>query len=126
MTNLGTGEELEAFRTRCRAWLSDRLRLARTDSEIVWGEGSDDVSIFHALAPDDERALLARGLEWQREKYEAGFGALAIPERFGGAGLAEDFALAFRQEERRFELPANHEALRITVNLIAPTIAAVG
>lgn len=120
------GDGIEAFRARCREWLSDRLRLARTDADIVWGEGSDDVSIFHALSVDDERALLARGLDWQRQKYEAGFGALAVAERFGGAGLGEEFALAFRQEERRFEPPANHEALRITVNLIGPTIAAIG
>jgi alkylation response protein AidB-like acyl-CoA dehydrogenase len=121
-----SGEPLDEFRRRARAWLADRLKPLERDDEIVWGEGSDDVSIFHKLAPDEERELLDRGLEWQRAKFEAGFGAISIDERFGGAGLPAEYALAFRQEERRFRLPANHEALRITVNLIAPTISAVG
>ncbi len=113
------------FRAAVRAWLDARLEPQGT-STVVWGEGSDDVSILHALPHAEEAALLQRGLAWQKERWDAGYGAIAVPREYGGAGLTAEHARAYREEEDRFELPANHETLRVTMNLVGPTIAAVG
>ena len=46
---------------------------AATDLEQrPWGEGSDDLSVFHRLSFAQERALLDRAMAWQQEKYDAG------------------------------------------------------
>jgi alkylation response protein AidB-like acyl-CoA dehydrogenase len=92
----------------------------------VWGEGSDDVSVFHDLSFEAEKALLDRLREWQRTKFEAGYGALTWPEEFGGRGLTPEFEDAFVAEERAFDTGGAHELLSVTLHLIAPTIRLLG
>ncbi|MGE3621065.1 MAG: acyl-CoA dehydrogenase family protein [Acidimicrobiia bacterium] len=116
----------EGFRALCTAWLAERWPLRPAEESVTWGEGSDSVAVFHRLTTEEERALLDRALAWQAEKFAAGFGALAVPARFGGMDLPRAFERIFREEEARFAVPAGHEAMRITVNMLAPTILAVG
>ena len=118
--------DLDAYRVQCRMWLKRQAPRRSDDGVLRWGDGSDDVSVFHALAYDDELAHIQRGQAWQREKLEAGFGAIAWPERDGGAGLTELHDQAFREEEAAFEVPGSHELLRVTINLVAATIRAIG
>ena len=73
---------------RCRTWLADRWPPKADPGR--WGEGSDDVSVFHALSHDEELALIRRGMAWQAEKYAAGYGAIPWPEAYGGAGLTDE------------------------------------
>ncbi|MBY8857120.1 acyl-CoA dehydrogenase family protein [Nocardia sp. CA2R105] len=119
---------LREFRAQAREWLhANSTPLPRTDSaEAAWGTGSDDVSVFHNLSHDDERALLDRLRQWQRRKFEAGYGALEWPEEFGGRGLPPEFEEAFAEEERAFDTGGMHELLSVTVRLIAPTIRLLG
>jgi alkylation response protein AidB-like acyl-CoA dehydrogenase len=116
--------DFDAYAARCRAWLAERWP-PRAEARR-WGEGSDDVSVFHALSHDEELGLIRRGMAWQAEKYAAGYGAITWPQEYGGAGLTDGHARVFRSEEAAFAVPAGHEVLRITVNLAAPTINAVG
>ncbi|MFF0283627.1 acyl-CoA dehydrogenase family protein [Rhodococcus aetherivorans] len=119
---------LETFREQARAWLTESgLPRAGTDDGVpVWGSGSDDVSVFHNLSFEAERALLDRLREWQRTKYEAGYGALTWPEEFGGRALAPEFEDVFAAEERAFDAGGAHELLSVTLHLIAPTIRLLG
>jgi alkylation response protein AidB-like acyl-CoA dehydrogenase len=118
--------DLEKYRAQCRSWLGGQAP-PRTDEGVVrWGEGSDDVSVFHALSYDDELALIRRGQAWQKTKLDAGYGAITWPVDEGGAGLTELHAQVFREEESGFAVPGSHELLRVTINLIAATIRAVG
>ena len=116
--------DLDAYAARCRAWLADRWPPKPDPGR--WGEGPDDVSVFHALSHDEELALIRRGMAWQAWKYAAGYGAIPWPQSYGGAGLTDEHARVFRTEEAAFDVPAGHEVLRITINLVAPTIHAVG
>jgi alkylation response protein AidB-like acyl-CoA dehydrogenase len=120
---------LEEFRTAARDWL-DRSgvpqRNAAGDGAPVWGAGSDDVSVFHDLSFEAEKALLDRLREWQRTKFESGYGALTWPEEFGGRGLSPEFEDAFVAEERAFDTGGAHELLSVTLHLIAPTIRLLG
>ena len=118
--------DLDTYRVQCRAWLRSQAPPRSDDGVLRWGDGSDDVSVFHALSHDDERVHIERGQAWQQTKLEAGYGAIAWPESEGGAGLTELHAQTFREEEAAFDVPGSHELLRVTINLVAPTIRAVG
>ena len=101
---------------------------SRTTATAIqpWGVGSDDVSVFHALSFDDERALLERAMRWQQVKFDAGYGAITWPVECGGAALPAAYERAFAEEEAAFETPPGHETFSVTVQLIAPTINIIG
>ena len=78
--------------------------------------------MFHSLPHEAERALIAAAAAWQRRKFEAGYGAIAWPQDFGGAGLTQEHARVFTRAETSYPTPLDHELRRITVNLVAPTL----
>jgi alkylation response protein AidB-like acyl-CoA dehydrogenase len=119
------GPTVEEFVERARRWLEANAR-PRRPSGHGWGEGSDDVSVFHDLSTEEEERLLAQAMEWQRVKFDAGYGALTWPAEMGGAGLTEAHAVAFAALEQEFAVPPPHEAFSVTVHLVAPTIRAFG
>jgi len=116
---------VEEFAESARAWLSDRLEPAE-ESRAVWGEGSDDVSVFHRLSFEEEKALLGRLMSWQQEKFDAGFGAVTWPVEYGGAGLSAEHERAYRAVEAAFKVPGGHETFAVTTSLIAPTVRLFG
>ena len=121
--------DIEEFRLRAREWLSAAgvaSMPAIGDGVPTWGAGSDDVSVFHDLPFEDEKNLLDRLREWQRVKYDAGYGALGWPAEFGGRDLGPEFEAAFEAEEQAFETGGAHELLSVTLHLIAPTIRLLG
>ena len=65
-------------------------------------------------------------MAWQREKFDAGYGALTWPVEFGGAGLPEEFATAFDELEAGYVHPPHHETFSVTLDLVAPTLAQFG
>ncbi len=126
---LGSSEDLDTYREAARAWLAERLelRVAETaEGDEPWGVGSDDVSVFHDLTFDDERALLDRAMRWQQVKFDAGYGAITWPAQFGGSALPAVYERAFSEEEAAFETPPGHETFSVTMQLIAPTINIIG
>ncbi len=118
-------DDLAEFRSRARAWLAANAT-AEPRTGRAWGVGSDSVAVFHDLDFDAERELIARLQEWQRRKYDAGFGALAWPVEFGGAGLGPRYDEAFSAEEAGFDVPPRHELVSVTLHLIAPTVRLLG
>lgn len=114
---------VEEFADASVEWLRGKVA-PKTDAR--WGVGSDGVSVFHNLLFEDERQLVLRGAEWQRVKYDAGYGAITWPIEFGGADLPFDYERAFERAAEGFVLPAGHEVLTVTVHLVAPTIRDFG
>src|SRR3954470_8894060 len=92
---------LELFRRDARAWLSQHAKpaLSATDESTRWGVGSDDVSVFHDLDFEAEAARLADAMTWQREKFDAGYGAITWAKEWGGAGLPPSYRQAFNDLE---------------------------
>ncbi|HEV8626342.1 MAG TPA: acyl-CoA dehydrogenase family protein [Acidimicrobiia bacterium] len=121
-----TTTDLATFTEEARAWLSDHAPPREVREPSRWGEGSDSMALFHNLSAEEERAHLAAARHWQRQKSDAGYGSITWPAEYGGAGLPAAYEAAFRREEARFETPKGHEAISITLELIAPTILAVG
>jgi alkylation response protein AidB-like acyl-CoA dehydrogenase len=121
--------DLERFRAEARAWLerhAERKAVSEHGDDRPWGSGSDSVAVFPTCSPEDERVRVKAASEWQRLKFDAGYGALAWPEEYGGAGLSPAFERAFRAEERRFTTPEPTELFPVTIGLVAPTIASHG
>ena len=69
---------------------------------------------------------MERVSDWQRRKYDAGFGALSWPVELGGAGLTSSHEVVFAEEESQFEVPAPHELASVTLHLVAPTLRLFG
>jgi alkylation response protein AidB-like acyl-CoA dehydrogenase len=129
--------DLERFVERASAWLAEHAEpMPAAVGPVIsgvgesgsgeWGTGSDGVEVFHDLSDDEERALLDRAMAWQREKFDAGYGALTWPGEFGGAGLSDEFAAAFDDLEAGYVHPPQHETFSVTLHLVAPTLAQFG
>jgi alkylation response protein AidB-like acyl-CoA dehydrogenase len=123
--------DLERFRGEARAWLERHAEpkpagRGERDREQPWGHGSDSVAVFPTAAPEEERSRVKAASEWQRLKFDAGYGAITWPQEYGGAGLSPAFERAFRSEERRFVTPEPTELFPVTIGLVAPTIARHG
>lgn len=117
---------LGEFTAAARTWLDEHAQPRPATVELRWGEGSDDVSLFHDLSFGEERALIDASRSWQQCKSDAGYGSIDWPIEHGGAGLPSAYAAAFRQIEREYQTPRAHEVIGITMNLIAPTIRTCG
>jgi alkylation response protein AidB-like acyl-CoA dehydrogenase len=120
--------DLDEFVAEATSFLERRAerRDVDADEDVVWGKGEFDVSVFHALSEDDERALLRRGQDWIQTKAERGYHAIDWPTELGGLGLPAPYARAFGRVERAFVTPAGHETLGVTTRLVAPTVRAFG
>lgn len=121
--------DLEEYRSEAREWLAARLPIraaADPDAPFVWGAGEFSTAVFHNLSDSEQRAMLARASAYQREKCDAGYGAITLDPEFGGSGLPPRYERAFRGEEARFDTPDGTELFGVTVGLIAPTILAHG
>jgi len=118
-------QTVESFAAEARSWLVARLPPADRDHR-TWGEGSDDVSVFHRLSFDAEKILLERAMAWQQEKYDAGYGAITWPAEYGGAGLTVAHEQAFNEVEAEFAAPDGHETFAVTTHLVAPTVRLFG
>lgn len=114
---------LDEFTADARAWLAT---VARPRAVQEWGAGSDSVAVFENWTPEEERAETDRIRDYERAKYDAGWGALTWPEEYGGRNLPMAHALAFRQEEEAFDVPRRTEMFSVTQQLVAPAVAQWG
>ena len=116
---------LERWTDQAREWVAARLP-SRDQGARAWGEGSDDVAIFNAMTHEEEARLIRGIMDWQCEKFDAGYGAITWPPQHGGAGLPAGYERAFRRVEARFRTPGQHETPNVSINLVANTIRVVG
>jgi alkylation response protein AidB-like acyl-CoA dehydrogenase len=113
--------DLAQWRAEVHAWLASVLPL-RTSGSDAHG----DYAVFHNITEDQERAVLDKVRAYRRQRFDAGYGALALPEELGGAGLSMRFVIAFTAEEQQFAAPQSTELISVTTGLVGPTIATFG
>ena len=124
--------DIEDFRSGARAWLehnADPLSEAshtNDDGSVVWGQGSDNVAVFHNLTEQQEAERLEATRVWQQKKFDAGYAMLNWSPALGGRGLPNSYLRAYNGEEARFHVPSAGELPPTSMGLIAPTIAAYG
>src|SRR6478752_6417458 len=116
--------DLDQWRGEVHEWLASTLP-ARTD-RAASGDATPDYAIFANITEDAEHALLDRVREYRRQRFDAGYGAIALPTEIGGGGLSARFVVAFTAEEQGFEAPPSTELISVTCGLVGPTIATFG
>jgi alkylation response protein AidB-like acyl-CoA dehydrogenase len=120
----------ENFRAEARSWLEAngerRPDAVAEGDEPAWGTGSDNVAVFHNRSEAQEASMLARAQDWQRRKFDAGYGMLSWPVELGGRGLPMSYVRIWNSEESKFVIPDAGELPPTSMGLIAPTVAAYG
>jgi alkylation response protein AidB-like acyl-CoA dehydrogenase len=113
-------DSVQSFVAEFEGWLAG-LGVRRRRADQV-GVGDFSVAVFDDQTPEEERAAVDRGRAWEGTKYDAGWGAVDWPQRFGGRGLPSAFAVALRAAEQDWELPRRNELFAVTQHMIAPTV----
>src|SRR5580704_15970206 len=113
--------DMEAWQTEVRGWLGSALP-RRSERP----EGPADYAVFQNITEEAERDLLDKVRAYRRQRYDAGYGAIALPAELGGAGLSPRYVVAFTEEEQAFEAPPSTELISVTTGLVGPTIATFG
>ena len=97
----------------------------RGQTKRVWGEGSDEVAIFTEHTPEQDRAEVGAAKAWRAKVFDAGFGWITGPSRWGGRELPSSYEKAYRSLEAQYDTPSQG-AFGIGLGMIAPTIQAHG
>ncbi|HUY22962.1 MAG TPA: acyl-CoA dehydrogenase family protein [Acidimicrobiales bacterium] len=113
---------LQEFEGAALAFLKANAE-ARVEVERAWGEGSDEVSLLPERTLEEELAELDAARVWAQKRFDAGFGWITGPVRYGGRGLTRDHQRAYDALESGFDTPPM-TAYGIGLGMVAPTILA--
>src|SRR5262245_7845304 len=114
---------LEQFETDARTFLDANAPRREEEKAFVWGEGSDKVSLFEERDHAGELELLKKAQAWRAEKFDAGFGWITGPSRYGGRELPHAYQRAWDRLEGQYDVP-NQAFFGIGLGMVAPTILA--
>ncbi|HVV36587.1 MAG TPA: acyl-CoA dehydrogenase family protein [Acidimicrobiales bacterium] len=103
-----------AFRAEVRAWFDAHAELKDTASQSL--------SVLQGF--DDTPEGIALGKKWQRELFDAGWGALTWPKEYGGRGAGPLESIVYNEELARYDVPV--QLFTIGLGMIGPTIIAHG
>ena len=95
----------------------------RGESKFVWGQGSDRVGMLDEKTPEQEQCEVAEAKVWKQKEFDAGFGWIAGPTEYGGAGLPSAYDRAYREIVGKYSIPSQ-TAFGIGLGMVAPTILA--
>ncbi|TYQ01560.1 UNVERIFIED_ORG: alkylation response protein AidB-like acyl-CoA dehydrogenase [Gordonia westfalica J30] len=119
-TTVPGGITLDDYETQARAWLDAELQVRAAQ------EHEPNYAIFHNRTHDEERALIDAARTWQARRVDAGFGAITWGPDWGGPGLTAGHERVYVNLERGYQTPVRHENVLVTVELVAPTLHALG
>ena len=111
---------LDDYEEQARAWLDAELPARAAQ------EHDPTYAIFHNRTHDEERALIDAARAWQARRVDAGFGAITWGPDWGGPGLTAGHERVYVNLERGYQAPERHENVLVTVELVAPTLHALG
>jgi len=114
----------EAFEAEARAFL-DSTAMKRPEEAFVWGQGSDDVSLFPEKTPQQEEADLDVSRTWAKQVFDAGFGWITGPTEHGGRGLPPEYQRIWGRVSAEYRTPSQ-SIYGIGLGMVAPTILAHG
>jgi len=114
---------IEEFEQQARAFLEASASRKEENKKFVWGEGSDTVAMFEERDKEAERRDVAAACAWRQKKFDAGFGWITGPTRYGGAGLTSAHERVYQRLESQYAVP-NQGAFTIGLGMVAPTILA--
>ena len=110
------------FELEARSFL-DAHASKRPEETFVWGEGSDNVSLFPERTPEQEAADLNTARSWARAVFDAGFGWITGPTEHGGRGLPREYQSIYNTVVADYKTPSM-SVYGIGLGMVAPTILA--
>ena len=117
--------ELNEFTQRATKFLDANLPRKEAARAFVWGEGSDNMSMFEEKSREAEQEMVETAKAWRTKKFDAGFGWITGPTQFGGAGLTAAHERAYAAVESNYKVP-NQSIFTIGLGMVAPTLLAHG
>ena len=117
--------ELNEFTQRATKFLDANLPRKEAARAFVWGEGSDNMSMFEEKSREAEQEMVETAKAWRTKKFDAGFGWITGPTQFGGAGLTAAHERAYAAVEANYKVPSQ-SIFTIGLGMVAPTILAHG
>ena len=118
-------EDLREFARQAREFL-DAHAVRAQRAQFRWGEGDDRVAYFSTDPPDVEERKLRAARDWQRTRYENGFGWISGPPEYGGRGLTPVHDLVYDRIESEYVVPDTGTLSVVGLGMIGPTILAHG
>jgi len=127
------GEALAALAADAgeREFATEALRFLREKSHpraavsARWGEGEEGLTLFHESSGEQERAEALAAQRWQKQRWEAGFGWITGPSRFGGRELPAPYERLYRMIEGAFDIP-DMNPIRIGLSTVGHAITDFG
>ena len=110
------------FLEEAKAFLDANAK-PRGEERSAWGEGSDRVGLFPEKTPEQERAEVAEAKAWRTQAFDAGFGWITGPARYGGRELPASYERAWQSLLAKYDTPSG-APFGIGLGMIAPTILA--
>jgi alkylation response protein AidB-like acyl-CoA dehydrogenase len=114
----------EDFRAEAQSFLEQNAQ-PKPPEKLVFGEGSDEVSVLPERTPEQDAREVAAAKEWAGKVFDAGFGWITGPTEYGGRGLTGTYQRIYSSIEARFDTPSQAPRM-IGLGMIAPTILAHG
>lgn len=117
-------DDMQDFAAEARRFLDAHVAKAPDRTAVAWGEGDDSMAYFSSLPPEEEREFVQRAREWQRIRYENGFGWITGPVEYGGRGLTPVHDLLYDAVESEYDVADTGVLSVIGLGMIGPTILA--
>lgn len=117
-------QDMQDFAAEVRRFLDAHAAKTPDRTALTWGEGDDSMAYFSSLPPDEERESVRRAREWQRIRYENGFGWITGPVEYGGRGLTPVHDLLYDAVESEYDVADTGVLSVIGLGMIGPTILA--
>jgi alkylation response protein AidB-like acyl-CoA dehydrogenase len=124
LTALATTEDAREFAASTVDFISSQRE--RTGAQqLTFGHGPERLTLFHETSGAEERAEADAALQWQRQRWNAGFGWISGPIAFGGRGLPGAYDRLYRLIESAFDIP-DMSPLRLGIGTVSPALVNVG
>jgi acyl-CoA dehydrogenase len=118
---------MEDFVAEVRAFLeAHATRLPVDDGAVEWGRGEDSIAYFPDDPPDVDERKVTAAREWQKTRYDNGFGWITGPAEYGGRGLTSVHDMVYDGLEAEYDVPDTGVLSLIGLGMIGPTILAHG
>jgi alkylation response protein AidB-like acyl-CoA dehydrogenase len=110
------------FAAEAAAFLSANAK-PRQRTEAAWGEGSDRVGLLAEKTREEELEELRAAKQWKALEFDAGFGWITGPARYGGRELPMAYQRRYDGLRAGYDVP-NLQPFGIGLGMVAPTILA--
>ncbi|MGW0763059.1 acyl-CoA dehydrogenase family protein [Streptomyces sp. NPDC002814] len=117
-------DDMQDFTADVRRFLDAHAAKTPDRTAFTWGEGDDSMAYFSSLPPEEDREHVRRAREWQRVRYENGFGWITGPEEYGGRGLTPIHDVVYDAIEAEYDVPDTGTISVVGLGMIGPTILA--